>query len=87
MMPESIVNELWGIVPTTLYFFVGLLLFWLGMAVLDKLTPFSIRKEIEEDHNTALAVLVGSGLIGLALILAAAIKSGDVCGGNNSSEA
>ena len=73
-MPEEIMKELWGLVPTVIYFVVGLGLFGLGILVMDKVTPFSIRKEIEEDHNTALAIVMGSSLIGLALILAAAIK-------------
>ena len=38
-----------------------------------KLSPFSIRKEIEEDQNTALAVLMGAVVIGLSIIIAAAI--------------
>ena len=73
-MPEEIVTELWGLIPTIIYFLVGLGLFGVGVVVMEKVTPFSIRKEIEEDHNTALALIMGSALIGLALILAAAIK-------------
>jgi len=38
-----------------------------------KLSPFSVRKEIEEDQNTALAIILGSVLIGLSIIIAAAI--------------
>ena len=37
------------------------------------LTPFSIRKEIEEDQNVALGIVIGSVIIGLALIIAHAI--------------
>ena len=73
-MPETVINELWGLVPTVIYFFVGLALFGLGIVVMEKVTPFSIRKEIEEDHNVALSVIMGAALLGLALILSAAIK-------------
>ena len=31
------------------------------------------RKEIEEDQNTSLAVLIGSVIIGIAIIIAAAV--------------
>jgi hypothetical protein len=41
--------------------------------VISKLAPFSIRKEIEEDQNTALAILIGSVILGLSWIIAAAI--------------
>ena len=73
-MPENVINELWGLLPTVIYFFVGLGLFGVGIGIMEKVTPFSIRKEIEEGHNIALAVIMGAALLGLALILSAAIK-------------
>lgn len=73
-MPEEIILELWHLLPTIVYFFVGLVLFGGAVLLWEKLTPFSIRKEIEEDHNTALAIIIGSGLIAMALLLAAAIR-------------
>jgi putative membrane protein len=51
----------------------GLLLFALAFFVMGKATPFSIRKEIEEDQNVALAIVIGSVIIGIALIIVAAI--------------
>jgi uncharacterized membrane protein YjfL (UPF0719 family) len=53
-----------------LVFFVGA--FW----VIVKVAPFSVRKEIEEDQNTSLAILIGSVILGLAVIIAAAIHGG-----------
>lgn len=52
---------------------LGIGLFGLAFVVIDKLTPFSLRKEIEEDQNTALAILLGSVFIGIAMIVAAAV--------------
>ena len=43
--------------------------------MLDWLTPFSIVKEIEEDQNVALAILIGSIFLALAIIIAAVILS------------
>lgn len=73
-MPHEIKMELWHLVPTIVYFFVGLTLFGISVWVMEKVAPFSIRKEIEEDQNTALGVLMGSTLIALSIVLAAAIK-------------
>jgi uncharacterized membrane protein YjfL (UPF0719 family) len=42
--------------------------------VIVRMTPFSVRKEIEEDQNTALAVLLGSVFIGLAIIIGATVS-------------
>ena len=73
-MPEHVINEMWELIPTLVYFVVGVALFGLAVQLMEKLTPFSIRKEIEEDQNIALGIVIGAALIGLALILAAVIK-------------
>ena len=56
-----------------LFSLVGILVFALAFFVIAKITPFSLRKEIEEDQNTALGILIGSIIIGLSLIISAAI--------------
>jgi len=73
-MPEEIVKELWQLIPTVIYFFVGCVLFGISIWIADKILPFSIRKEIEEDQNTSLGIIIGSGLIAASIILSAAIK-------------
>ena len=35
--------------------------------------PFSLRKEIEEDQNVALGVVIGAVILGLAHIIAAVV--------------
>lgn len=62
-----------GLIAVLLYSLVGIGVFGLAFYLIQKLTPFSIRKEIEEDQNTALGVLLGSIFIGLALIISAAV--------------
>lgn len=61
------------ILSALLYSGIGLAVFALAFFVMVRATPFSIRKEIEEDQNTALAVVMGSIVIGLAIIISAAI--------------
>jgi uncharacterized membrane protein YjfL (UPF0719 family) len=61
------------LVSTALFTLLGLAFFAIAFAVIVKITPFSIRKEIEEDQNTSLAILIASVIIGIALIVAAAI--------------
>ena len=41
--------------------------------VIARVSPFSLRKELEEDQNTALGVVLGSMIIGLSMIISAAI--------------
>ncbi|MCL4228841.1 MAG: DUF350 domain-containing protein [Myxococcales bacterium] len=53
---------------------VGVVVFAAAFWLMTKVAPFSFRKEIEEDQNTALGVIVAGVLIGLALIISAAIS-------------
>ena len=67
-------EQLLPIVVTTVVFVViGLIVFALAFLVIAKATPFSVRKEIEEDHNVALAIVIAAVILGSALIIAAAI--------------
>lgn len=62
------------IVSTLVYSLIGIIIFAIAFLVFDKLTPYSVHKEIGEDHNVALGVIIGSMMIALAIIIAAAIK-------------
>jgi uncharacterized membrane protein YjfL (UPF0719 family) len=67
-------RELLPVLVTTLLFvLLGLLVFALAFLVIEKVTPFSVRKELEDDHNVALAIVIASVILGSALIIAAAI--------------
>jgi len=48
-------------------------IFVLSFLILDKMTPYSLWKEIREERNTALAILVGAMSIGLSIIIASAV--------------
>jgi uncharacterized membrane protein YjfL (UPF0719 family) len=62
------------VVITTLVFVViGLIVFALAFLIIAKAAPFSVRKEIEDDQNIALAIVIGSVILGSALIIAAAV--------------
>jgi len=52
---------------------LGLLVFCVTFLIINKALPFSVRKELEEDQNIALAIVIGSVILGTALIIAAAI--------------
>jgi uncharacterized membrane protein YjfL (UPF0719 family) len=58
---------------TLAYTVFGLVMFGVAFWIIVKITPFSIRKEVEEDQNTALAILIGAVMLGLAIIIAATI--------------
>jgi putative membrane protein len=52
---------------------IGIVVFAGAFVVIDKLTPYDLWKEIVEEKNLALAVLVGAMSIGICIIIAAAV--------------
>jgi uncharacterized membrane protein YjfL (UPF0719 family) len=61
------------VVETLAFSLVGIVLFALAFFIIVKIAPFSTRKEIEEDQNIALAILIGSVIIGIAIIVGSAV--------------
>ncbi|MCH2200867.1 MAG: DUF350 domain-containing protein [Fuerstiella sp.] len=53
---------------------VGIVVLALSFWLMERLSPFSLKKEIEEDQNLALGVVMGSVVIGISLIIAASIQ-------------
>jgi putative membrane protein len=68
-------DELWPVLITTIIFVaIGLIVFAVAFFIVVMIAPFSVKKEIEEDHNTALAIIIGALIIGIALIISSAIQ-------------
>ena len=69
-------EELWTVLESTVIFVaLGLIVFALAFVIVVLVAPFSVKKEIEEDQNTSLAIIIGSVIIGIAIIISAAIHS------------
>jgi len=56
-----------------IYSVLGILIFAIAFVLIDKLTPYHLWKEIVEDKNVALAILIGALSIGMCIIIAAAV--------------
>jgi uncharacterized membrane protein YjfL (UPF0719 family) len=70
-------EELMPVLITTIVFVaIGLVVFLLAFFLVVMLAPFSVKKEIEEDHNTSLAIIIGAMIIGIAMIISSAIHGG-----------
>ena len=63
-----------AMLSTVIYACIGMALFAAALFIMQKVTPFSIRKEIEEDQNTALAIIIGAVFISMAIIIQAAMR-------------
>ena len=64
--PSSIMNAV-------IFSLIGLSLFAFGFWVIDRFTPYHLWKEVIQEKNIALAIVVGAISIGICNIIAAAI--------------
>jgi uncharacterized membrane protein YjfL (UPF0719 family) len=62
-----------NILNALVFAFIGILVFVIAFIVMDKMTPYHLWKEIVQEHNMALAILVGAMSLGICIIIAAAI--------------
>lgn len=62
-----------ALIEVVIFSAVGITVFGVAFFVIARVSPFSLRKELEEDQNTALGVVIGSMIIGLSLIISSAI--------------
>ncbi len=62
-----------NLIAAVVFALLGILVFLLAFLVMDKLTPYHLWKEIVQEHNMALAILVGAMSLGICIIIAAAI--------------
>ena len=63
------------IVASIVYSLIGVAIFALAFLLIERIAPFSLRKELAEDDNVAVGVVHGSIVIGRSIIIASAIGS------------
>lgn len=62
-----------NVAAAVVFSLLGIALFVFAFVLFDRLTPGSLWKELIDDQNTALGVLMGGVAIALAIIIAAAV--------------
>ena len=62
-----------NVLSTVVYSFIGIILAIIGYKIYDWVTPFSLTKELAEDQNVAVGVVVGSMILGICIIIAFSI--------------
>jgi len=64
-----------GIVGTILYSLIGILMALLAYRMIDMIIPGKMSHQIAEDKNVAVALLASSMILGICIIIAAAIAN------------
>jgi putative membrane protein len=65
--------QLNNVVNAIVYAAIGIVVFAGAFLIIDKVTPYNLWKEIVQEHNTALAILLGTMSIGICIIIASAV--------------
>ena len=66
-------NLLTNLLSAVLWALLGIAIFVVAFVLVDRLTPGTMWKELIEDQNTAVAIVMGAIAIALAIIIAAAV--------------
>jgi putative membrane protein len=62
-----------NVVAAVVFALIGIVILLGSFVAIDRLTPYTLWKELIDDQNTALAILVGALALGISIIVAAAI--------------
>jgi len=67
------VLSLRSILAAFIYSVLGLGVFWITFLVVDMVTPYHLWKQLVEEKNVALAIVVGALALSIAMIVSSAI--------------
>lgn len=62
-----------NILAAAIFAFLGIGILAVALVIFDKLTPGTLWKELMEDQNVAIAVVLAGVTIGISIIIAAAV--------------
>ena len=61
------------VVDSLLYSVLGTVVLLGAFAFIERVLPFSLRKEVAEDQNVALGIIIAALILAVAIIIAAGI--------------
>jgi putative membrane protein len=66
--------SLWRtILDATIFGVTGIALLILGYYIWELVTPYNLRRELQENKNLAVAVVAASFVLGMAIVIASAL--------------
>ncbi len=71
---DWIVSHVRPIVDSVIYSVIGTAILLVSFWVIEKILPFSITKEIADDQNVGLGIILGAFILGISLIISSAIR-------------
>jgi putative membrane protein len=62
-----------ALIDASIFGVVGIVLLILGYYVWELVTPYNVRKELQENKNVAVAIVVAAFIIGMAIVVGASL--------------
>jgi putative membrane protein len=73
-MPLLVQPPLWRmILDATLFGVIGIVLLILGYYIWELVTPYNLRRELQDNKNLAVAVVAAAFIVGMAIVVGAAL--------------
>ncbi len=66
--------NIWDLVSVATYGLLGIALAVIGYVVFDMVTPFSLGRELVENRNIAVGIVIAGIIIGISIIIAAVVS-------------
>ncbi len=63
-----------AILSTAIFGLLGILLIVFGYKLFDWITPINVQRELTENKNVAMAIVVAAVIIGVAMVISASIS-------------
>jgi uncharacterized membrane protein YjfL (UPF0719 family) len=73
-MEQWILGHVRAVFDSVLYSVLGAVVLFGCFWVIEKVLPFSLTKEIAEDQNVGLGIILGAFILGISMIISAAIR-------------
>jgi putative membrane protein len=61
------------LIDASIFGVVGIILLIVGYYVWELVTPYNVRKELQENKNVAVAIVVAAFIVGMAIVVAASL--------------
>jgi uncharacterized membrane protein YjfL (UPF0719 family) len=61
------------VVDAAIFGLAGIVLLIIGYYLWELITPYNLRREIHENRNTAVAIVVAAFIIGMAIVIASSL--------------
>lgn len=74
-MTDWVFGHVRPVVDSVLYSLLGTFVLLASFWLIEKLLPFSLTKEIAEDQNVGLGIILGAFILGISLIISSAIRA------------